>query len=89
MLLWLAITGVATGAAYLWTKSFVRDRLRFVDAVRRPVAPAVAGVVAAAVAVPLSALLPVVTLASGVAVGVGVAAGVARGRTEPARLPHA
>jgi hypothetical protein len=88
MLLWLVVTGAATGVAYVWTRSFVRDRLRFVDAVRAPAAPLIAGVATAALAVPIAALLPVITVASGVLVGVGVAAGVARGRTEPARLPH-
>ncbi|HXF96179.1 MAG TPA: hypothetical protein VNI61_08780 [Gemmatimonadales bacterium] len=78
--LWLGLTGVATGAAYLWTRNFVRRRLRYVDAVRRPAAPVLAGVAAAAVAVPIAGLLPVVTTATGLLVGAGVGAGVATGR---------
>ena len=81
--LWIGLTGVATGVAYVWTKGFVRRRLRFVDAVRKPLAPVVAGVVAAAFAVPIAGLLPVVTVASGLLIGAGVGAGVANGRTEP------
>jgi len=80
--LWVGLTGVATGVAYVWTKGFVRRRLRFVDAVQRPLAPVVAGVVAAALAVPIAGLLPVVTAASGVLIGAGVGAGVANGRKE-------
>jgi hypothetical protein len=80
MLLWLALTGAATAGAYWGTRDFVRRRLRFVDAVHRPAAPAIAGAAGALIAVPVAALLPVMTVASGVLVGVGVAAGVARGR---------
>ena len=57
----------------------VRTRLRFVDAVDRPVAPLVAGVAAAVVALPVAAL-PVVTMGTAVAFGVGVAGGVVSGR---------
>lgn len=81
--LWVGLTGAATGVAYVWTKGFVRRRLRFVDAVRRPLAPVVAGVAAAALALPLAGLLPVVTAASGLLIGAGVGAGVANGRKEP------
>lgn len=80
MLLWLASTGVATAVTYWGTRDFVRRRLRFVDAVYRPAAPAIAGLAGAAIAVPVAAMLPVITAASGVLVGVGVAAGVARSR---------
>jgi hypothetical protein len=88
MLIWLAVTGAATGAAYWWTRSFVRNRLRFVDAVQRPAAPLIAGAATAALAVPAAGLLPVLTLASGVVIAAGVAAAVAHGRADPARLPQ-
>lgn len=83
MLLWLALTGAATAAGYLWSRGFVKRRLRFVDAVQKPVAPIVAGAAAAAVALPVVGLLPIVTTATAVAVGAGVAAGVATGRRAP------
>jgi hypothetical protein len=82
--LWVGLTGVATGVAYVWTKGFVRRRLRFVDAVRSPLAPVIAGAAAAAVAAPIAGLLPVVTAVSGLLIGAGVGAGVANGRKEPA-----
>lgn len=89
MLLWICVTSAVTAVAYWWTRNFVRDRLRFVDAVQHPAAPAVAGAAAAALAVPLGALLPTVTAASGLIVGTGVALGVMRGRTQSRLLPHA
>jgi hypothetical protein len=85
--MWIGLTAAATAAAYLWTKGFVRRRLRFVDAVRKPAAPVVAGIAAAAVAVPIAGLLPVVTAATGLLVGAGVGAGVATGR-KLAALDH-
>lgn len=84
MLLWLLLTGAATGAGYLWTRNFVRRRLRFVDAVRKPAAPVVAGVAAAALAAGPVALLPVVGATTAVLFGAGVAAGVATGRKNDA-----
>ena len=69
----------ALGGGFVWTREFVRRRLRFVDAVRRPAAPVVAGVAAAAIALPFAAL-PVITIGTAVALGVGVAGGVASGR---------
>jgi len=79
-MLWLIVTAAAAGAGYIITRRFVRDRLRFVDAVQKPAAPIVAGALAAVVALPVAGLLPVVTAASAVVVGAGVAAGVASGR---------
>jgi hypothetical protein len=80
----LAAVGVL-GAGFYYTRKFVRERLRFVDAVQSPVAPVVAGVAAAAIAVPVVALLPVVGVGTAIAAGVGVAAGVASGRNPPSQ----
>jgi hypothetical protein len=77
------LVGIAAlGGGFVWTREFVRRRLRFVDAVRRPAAPLVAGVAAAAVALPFAAL-PVITIGTAVALGIGVAGGVASGRNAP------
>jgi hypothetical protein len=77
------LVGIAAlGGGFVWTREFVRRRLRFVDAVRRPAAPLVAGVAAAAVALPFAAL-PIITIGTAVALGVGVAGGVASGRRAP------
>ena len=78
----LLIGAVALGGGFVWTREFVRRRLRFVDAVRRPAAPVVAGIAAAAVALPFAAL-PIITVGTAVALGVGVAGGVASGRRAP------
>lgn len=77
------LIGVAALAGgFVATRSFVRRRLRFVDAIHRPSAPLIAGLAAGAVALPVAAL-PLVTVGTAVAFGVGVAGGVASGRREP------
>lgn len=74
----LALTLAAGLAGYLLARGFVRQRLRFVDAVQSPVAPLVAGILAALAAWPL-ALLPVVTLGTTLVFGLGTALGTASG----------
>jgi len=71
----------ALGAGFVFTRDFVRRRLRYVDAIRRPSAPVVAGVVATAVVLPVAAL-PIITMGTALAFGVGVAGGVASGRRD-------
>ena len=75
----LLIGAAALGGGYVAARNFVRRRLRFVDAVRSPAAPIVAGVAATVVALPVAAL-PFVTMWTAAAFGVGVAGGVASGR---------
>jgi hypothetical protein len=77
----------AAGAGFVFTRDFVRRRLRFVEAVHRPSAPVVAGVVATAAALPVAAL-PLITIGTALAFGVGVGGGVASGRREPPTLPR-
>lgn len=78
-LLVLVVTLLATLAAYAGSRRFVRERLRFVNAVQRRSAPLVAGAGALAVAALLTLFLPLVGLGTalslGAAVGMGVAAG--------------
>jgi hypothetical protein len=76
----------ALGGGFMLTRDFVRKRLRYVDAIRSPAAPVVAGVVATAVALPVAAL-PLVTWVTALAFGVGVAGGVASGRNAAPQLP--
>ena len=82
----LLIGAVAFGGGFVATRDFVRRRLRFVDAVRKPAAPLLAGLAATAVALPVAAL-PLVTVWTAAAFGVGVAGGVASGRRAPELPP--
>jgi hypothetical protein len=84
-LLGLIAAGGAAAVGYTRSRDFVTRRLRFVDAVRSPAAPLVAGTAAAAVAMPLVWVLPIIgggtALLFGVSVGFGTRAGVRRLRT--------
>jgi hypothetical protein len=77
-LLPFAITASAALGAYLLARTFVRQRLRFVDAVRSPFAPLAAGAVAFAVALPFAAL-PFITQLTAAAVGIATGVGTAHG----------
>jgi hypothetical protein len=87
-LIGLAATGAATFFGYTRSRSFVRRRLAFVEAVHRAGAPVVAGAAAAVAAAPLVWALPLIgtgtALLFGAAVGVGVRAGA---RDSRPRLP--
>jgi hypothetical protein len=85
----MLILGVAGIGSYLFARGFVQRRLRFVDAMRAPFAPLLAGAAAFLVAWPLSAL-PLISLGTaivfGVGTGMGTAAGVrALGRADSSR----
>ncbi len=81
-LLWLVATVVLTAAvvaAFAVSRRFVRERLRFVNAVQRRSAPLVAGAGAFAVGSLIALVLPFVGMLSALglaaAVGLGVSAG--------------
>ena len=74
----LLITIAAGMAGFILARSFVRRRLRFVDAIHSPVAPLITGVLATLVAWP-AALLPLVTLTTAVVFGIGTAVGTVSG----------
>jgi hypothetical protein len=65
--------------AFNGVRRFVRQRLRFVDAAHRKLAPWIAGVGAAVVTAPVVALVPLLgtgfAISLGLAVGLGVHAG--------------
>ncbi len=88
-LIMLAAGGVATIAGYARARQYVRRRLRFVDAVQKPVAPVAAGAVAALVAAPVVWLLPVLGTGAAVVFGAGVGLGVFHGARDVKRLPPA
>lgn len=79
----LFLAAGALAAGFILTRDFVRRRLRYVDIVRKPSAPVVAGAVATAALLPVAAL-PLITMGTALAFGVGVAGGVASGRKAPA-----
>ena len=81
-LLAFALSTAAVIIGFTQAKDFVARRLRYVDAVRSPLAPIVAGVGAALVAAPIVALLPLVGAGSAIAFGLSVALGVAAGNKE-------
>lgn len=77
----LIVSGVALVGGFSWTKSYVRRRLRFVDAMHTRPAPWIAGGLAALVAAPFT-LLPIITGLTAVALGVGVGFGVKAGQND-------
>ncbi len=78
-LLVLALTLFATLAAYAASRRFVRERLRFVNAVQRRSAPVVAGAGVLAVAAVLALFLPLVGIGTAISLGAAVGMGVAAG----------
>ena len=75
----LMLLTIATGVAgYVIARNFVRNRLRFVDAIHSPWAPVSAAILAFLFAWPL-ALLPLVSVAPAVVFGIGVGLGTATG----------
>ena len=78
----LLVAAGAAGVGFVRSRGFVGDRLRYVDAVRTPAAPVVAGVAATVVAAAVVSVVPfigaVTAVAFGAAVGLGTRAGVRR-----------
>lgn len=76
----LAISIFVGLTAFGFAREYVRNRLRFVDAVRHPLTPWIAGGAVALVAAPVVALLPIVgggtALIAGAATAMGTASGV-------------
>jgi len=78
----LALTGAVTFFGYTRTRGFVRNRLRFVDAVQKSGVPILAGATAFAVALPVVGVLPFVGGFTAAALGASVGFGVAHGRND-------
>ena len=76
--IYFAVSAAATLFGVLVARDFVRRRLRFVDAVRSPAAPWLAGLGAALIAWPVAAL-PLVTTATTTLFGIGAGLGTASG----------
>jgi len=78
-LLRIAIIAAAAVAGFSITRNFVRNRLRFVDAVRQPWVPWVVGIVAITLTAPIAWFLPLVTKGAALLFGVGSGVGTASG----------
>ena len=74
-----AATAVAGIAMFQVARQFVRQRLRFVDAVRSLAVPWVAAAGVALLALPVVALLPIVGGATAMVAGAGAGFGTASG----------
>ena len=85
-----AIAAVAAVFGYSAAKTFVRDRLRFVDGAHKPVAPFIAGIGAYLIALVAVAILPIVGWGTAVAFGLSVAFGTAAGsrQVKSGNLPY-
>ena len=81
-LLGVAIAWTATIVGYLKARSFVRQRLRYVDGVHRSFVPLKVGLIVAVVTAPVTWLLPLVTVGTSVLIGAGIGLGVAAGRRD-------
>jgi hypothetical protein len=77
-MLHLIISLTASAIGFILARNFVRGRLRFVDAVRSPFAPFIAGIAAALVTWP-AVLLPLVTVTTTILFGIGTGLGTASG----------
>lgn len=78
----LVMLGAAAGgigAAYASMRRFVRERLRFVEAARRPAAPLAAGALGVVMATPVVWLLPVIGGGTALVFGAGVGLAVRHG----------
>lgn len=82
----LAAAGAGLLTSYVKVRSFVRGRLRFVDAAKKPATPVLAGLAAALVAAPVVAVLPVLGAGTAILFGVSVGAGVRSGARETKRI---
>jgi hypothetical protein len=78
-LIWLAVAGGATLFGFWQSRSFVQNKLRYVDAIHKAFVPALAGIGAALLMTPVALFLPFVTTMTALLFGAGVAMGVASG----------
>jgi hypothetical protein len=78
-LIGLAAAASAAVLGYAKTREFVRNRLRFVEAVHNASAPLKAGGAAALLATPVVIVLPIVGIPTALLFGIAVGAGVRAG----------
>lgn len=73
------LTVAAALFGYLGARGFTKDRLRFVDAAQKGMAPVIAAIGAFLVALPVVWILPLVGTGTAVLFGAAVGAGVSAG----------
>ena len=76
---------VAWSAAYVGYKksrSFVRERLRYVEGVQKAMVPLKIGMIATVAAMPIAWVVPVITSGAAILFGTAVGFGVAAGRKD-------
>lgn len=78
-LLSFALAIVIGMAGYSFSRNFVANKLRFVDAVNKPFIPIITGFAVALVSMPLMGLLPFVGAGTALTLGLSVWAGVRSG----------
>lgn len=81
----ILVAGAATFFGFRQTRRFVRNRLRYVDAVHSGKAPFVAGAAATLVAGPVVMVLPWVGAGTALLFGLGVGSGFAAGAKDISR----
>jgi len=73
------IFAAAAFGGFILARTFVRRRLRFVNAIQSPWAPWIVGVAAALIALPVAWVLPLVTKGAAYVFGLGSGLGTASG----------
>lgn len=81
----LAASFAAALIGFTQARSFVRQRLRYVDAAQGSAAPVIAGVGALLLAIPVVSLLPIVGGGTALAFGLSVGFGVVNGQRDVRR----
>ncbi|MEP6781686.1 MAG: hypothetical protein ABJC26_17435 [Gemmatimonadaceae bacterium] len=74
-----AVAMILATVLHAGARRFVRDRLRYVDAAQKGIAPILAGILTVVVLTPVVAFLPIVGIGTALAAGLGVGSGVAAG----------
>ena len=77
-----AFTLFAAWFTFSVTRRFVRDRLKFVEGVKKGHIPWVVGGVVALVAMPFTWLIPLIGGGTALALGIGVGSGIAAGNRD-------
>lgn len=85
----IAVAWTAAFFGYSRARDFVKNKLRYVEAVYRRSAPWKAGIVAGLVATPVAWVLPFITGVTAIMFGTAVGLGVSAGRRELQRRVRA